>query len=125
MESGYFKTHFFDNVCEPVGNNAESNNLCGSDDLAWGKITVRKSGKHRQLFASIAGVKPWHLYSIYYLPIGANPCSEKIFVGEVLSNYNGEVHKIIRNCGKNPWPTCLNNWGQGECVDPYKLEENP
>jgi len=70
---------------------------------------------------NIVGAEPWHLYSVYFIRIGANPCNEKVFIGEFLTNKDGGYkQRLVRKCGKQATPVCLNNWGSVTNVqDPY------
>ena len=66
----------------------------------------------------LSGANPWNLYSVYYLPIGADPCTEKVWIGEFYTNGVGRAKKKnVRACPStsglikedgDPTPLCLN-----------------
>lgn len=125
IESGYYNNVFFNETCPPETGDLT---LCGDDPITSGKLYMLKDSKGaRRLKVNINGAKASTLYSIYYLPIGANPCSEKVLMSEFLTNKSGGyVQRLVRNCGKNPWPSCLNNWkSTTDAVDPYVELDGP
>ena len=63
---------------------------------------------------NIKGANVSNLYSVYFLPFGGNPCSEKVFVGEFTTDSNGDSTGKVRDCGAKGDPTntpvCVNRF---------------
>jgi len=128
ITEGYHNNVFFNSTCPPDDDASEvESNICGTDDLKFGRILLKKFGdgaKEKTLYVTLQGTNlPYNLFSIYFLPIGADACTEKVFVGNIMTDRHGNTGrngKLLRDCGKNPWPACLNNKRSlTNAVDPF------
>jgi len=125
IEAGYHNNVFFNSTCPP--NNSTSlveSNICGAEPLKSGRVTMKKFfGGEKTIYVTLQGTNPHTLFRVYFLPIGANPCTDKVFVGDIITGLKGRTGrngKLLRNCGKNPWPACLNNKGSlTNAIDPF------
>ena len=66
-----------------------------------------KTGTQYGLKVLVRGANPWNLYSVYYLPIGGEPVTDKVFIGEFLTNGNGGRSAWINDCTATLTPTCF------------------
>lgn len=84
---------------------------CGGDPLTFGQFKVIKSTSSGMppfaLKVTVRGANPWNLYSVYYLPIGGDPVSDKVFVGEFMTNRLGNASRYVKDCSATLTPACL------------------
>ena len=85
--------------------------VCGGDTLDKGTFTVQGFSKEI-MKVNIKGANVSNLYSVYFLPFGGNPCSEKVFVGEFTTESSGDSKGKLRDCGAKGdttnTPSCVN-----------------
>ena len=87
-----------------------STSACGGDTLVSGEIRVRGGFLGRKtVWVNIEVNHDWNLYSVYFLPIGADPVTGKHFIGEFFTDGSAQAVKPLRDCTSTPTPDCLSN----------------
>jgi len=125
IADGYHNNVFFNSTCPPNDSSSlVESNICGAEPLKFGRVTMKKFfGGEKTIYVTLQGTNAHTLFRVYFLPIGANPCTEKVFVGDIITGLNGRTGrngKLLRNCGNNPWPACLNNKASlTNAIDPF------
>lgn len=120
--TGFHDWYFFDTICpRNVTDTSQTevpSEVCGGDSFKSGRQIVYTSKGVCQMKVWLTGAESSNLYSVYYLPIGADPCNEKVWIGEFLTNAAGRAKKRnVRACPSSsgtpaedgdPQPFCLN-----------------
>eukprot|EP01083_Nonionella_stella_P254768 875127_1 len=128
--SNSLQTYWHDTVCPGTWTNSQQK-VCGGDTLDEGAFNVRvKLSAKDVMRVYIKGANKGNLYSVYFLPFGGNPCSEKVFVGEFTTDSNGDSTGKVRDCGAkgdpSNTPVCVNRFlgGRPTVADIGSLAKN-
>lgn len=88
--------------------------VCGGDTLDNGTFTVRaRPALSKEVMrVNIEGANVFNLYTVYFLPFGGSPCTDKVFVGEFATDFEGKSSGNLRDCGgkgdATNTPNCVN-----------------
>jgi len=108
IEGSYLDTYWGPSCPNP-------NDICAGDPFTSGTLRIIKttSPVTYSMKVSVKGVTAFNNYAVYFLPLGANPCNEKVLIGEFLTNAAGKGNGYIRDCRSAPKYTlnCIRNTG--------------
>jgi hypothetical protein len=69
--------------------------VCGGDSLGSGLVKIRNDGR---VFVKLVNANndPFVMYEIYWLPIGQDPVTHRVYLGNVLTDCNGNANTLLR-----------------------------
>ncbi|GIX47812.1 MAG: hypothetical protein KatS3mg131_2023 [Candidatus Tectimicrobiota bacterium] len=68
--------------------------VCGGDPLDRGDIGIVAG---RFIRASLVGAQPFNLYEVYWVPVGGDPTTTRVKVGNLLTDCNGNARGLLRD----------------------------
>ncbi len=79
------------------------------DNLVNGLIYVNKRPRpsFHSVRVKIQGTHAFNLYSVYFLPVGGDPVTDKDFIGEFMTDASGNANTLVRDCSSTHTPHCL------------------
>jgi hypothetical protein len=73
--------------------NPATQTLCGGDPLSAGSVTLNAS---HGVVLQLQGAHPFNLYEVYFVPFGGDPVVDRVHLGGVTTDCNGDVHRTVR-----------------------------
>jgi|TARA_B100000959_G_C14903605_1_gene592006 hypothetical protein len=71
--------------------------VCGGDTLGKGDIAVRGLNGRLRVRLRGANTDPFVMYEVYFVPIGADPTTDKVMVGNILTDCNGNANRFLKD----------------------------
>ncbi len=68
-------------------------NLCGGDPFDTGDLRINSAG---EMIVRLRGVHEFNMYEVYWVPLGEDPVSFRTYVGNLLTDCNGDVQAKLR-----------------------------
>jgi hypothetical protein len=73
--------------------NPATQTLCGGDPLTRGSVTLNAS---HAIVLNLEGAHPFNLYEVYFVPFGGDPVTDRVHLGGVTTDCNGDVNRTVR-----------------------------
>lgn len=70
--------------------------VCGGDDLGSGSIRINDDGTIAVTLDS-ANHDPFVMYEVYWIPVGQDPVTHRVMVGNILTDCNGDADNTLRD----------------------------
>ncbi len=70
--------------------------VCAGDSLGSGTIGINDDGTIRVLL-NAANHNPFVMYEVYWIPVGNDPVLERVMVGNILTDCNGDANNTLRD----------------------------
>lgn len=70
--------------------------VCGGDDLGSGRIGINDDGTIR-VELNNANHDPFVLYEVYWIPVGQDPVTHRVMVGNIMTDCNGNASNTLRD----------------------------
>lgn len=70
--------------------------VCGGDDLGSGSIMINDDGTISVELVN-ANHDPFVLYEVYWIPVGQDPVTHRVMVGNVMTDCNGNASNTLRD----------------------------
>jgi len=75
--------------------------VCGGDSLGKGSIGVKSNRYiHVRLRRANMPSNPFVMYEVYFVPIGADPATDKVMVGNILTDCRGNATKLLKDISR-------------------------
>lgn len=73
--------------------NPATQTLCGGDPLTSGSVTLNAA---HGVVLNLQGAHPFNLYEVYFVPFGGDPVLDRVHLGGVTTDCNGDVNRTVR-----------------------------
>ncbi len=73
-----------------------TSNVCGGDDLGSGSIAINDNGTISVELVA-ANHDPFVLYEVYWIPVGQDPVTHRVMVGNLLTDCDGNANNTLRD----------------------------
>lgn len=70
--------------------------VCGGDDLGSGTVAINDNGTVHVTLQS-ANHTPFVLYEVYWIPVGQDPVTHRVKVGNILTDCDGNADNTLRD----------------------------